>query len=321
MELVAVEKLSPGEIVVVRPGELLPVDGVVAEGMSSVDEASLTGESMPVSKEVGAAVFAGTLNQSGALEVRVTKKAEDSTLARMVKLVAEAQAEKSGAQRFLEQAEQNYAAGVIAFTILVMLVPWLAWGEEFGHAFYRAITVMVVASPCALIISTPATVLSAIGGAARRGILIKGGAHLEQAARVDIVAFDKTGTLTVGRPTVTDFVLPGGVVAVVGGAELSAEARRWWGIVAGVETKSEHPLAAAIVAAARRAGVEPAVATRVQSTAGKGAEAEIGGVRYVVGSERLFGELNAVWREALAKAVQGLQRGGQDRRMAGRARR
>lgn len=310
LELVAVEKLSPGEIVVVRPGELLPVDGVVAEGMSSVDEASLTGESMPVSKEVGATVFAGTLNQSGALEVRVTKKAEDSTLARMVKLVAEAQAEKSGAQRFLEQAEQNYAAGVIAFTILVMLVPWLAWGEEFGPAFYRAITVMVVASPCALIISTPATVLSAIGGAARRGILIKGGAHLEQAARVDIVAFDKTGTLTVGRPTVTDFVLPGGVVAVVGGAELSAEARRWWGIVAGVETKSEHPLAAAIVAAARRAGVEPAVATRFQSTAGKGAEAEIGGVRYVVGSERLFGELNAVGREALAKAVQGLQRGG-----------
>lgn len=308
-ELVPVESLVPGDVVVVRPGELLPVDGVVAEGSSNVDEASLTGESMPVAKQAGASVFAGTLNQSGALDITVTKKAEDSTLARMVKLVAEAQAEKSGTQRFLEKAEQIYAAGVIAFTVVVMLTPWLVAGEAFAVSFYRAMTVMVVASPCALIISTPATVLSAIGGAARHGILIKGGAHLEQAARIDIVAFDKTGTLTVGRPTVTEVVLPGRVVRLGDGSP-AGEARDVLEIAAGLEAKSEHPLAAAIVVATERLGFMPRPASQFQSTAGKGAEAEVAGARHVVGSERLFRELNAMGREALAEAARALQENG-----------
>ena len=143
-----------------------------------MDESSLTGESLPVPKEVGSKLFAGTLNQSGGLELRVDTRAEDSTLARMVKLVEEAKAEKSKTQRFLEEAEQYYATGVIAFTALVFLVPFFLMNAPFNEAFYRAMPVMVVASPCALVISTPATVLSAIGGAARRGILIKGGSHL-----------------------------------------------------------------------------------------------------------------------------------------------
>ncbi len=295
-EMVPVDSLEPGDVVIVRPGELLPVDGRVAEGTSSVDQSSLTGESMPVAKTIGETVFAGTLNQTGALEITVTRKSEDSTLARMVKMVAEAQAEKSGTQRFLETAEQYYAGGVIGLTILVFLVPWLGWHESFAVAFYRAMTVMVVASPCALVISTPATVLSAIGGAARRGILIKGGAHLEQAARVDIVAIDKTGTLTTGKPTVTDIVLRDGS-HVVGTGPLPEKARRWLAIAAALESKSEHPLASAVVAGAQRLHLELPVASDFQSTPGKGAEANIDGIQFIVGSERFFAELNAIGRE------------------------
>lgn len=309
LELVAIESLAVGDAVIVRPGELLPVDGVVIEGCSSVDEASLTGESMPVSKEPGVPVFAGTVNQSGGLEIRVAKKSGDSTLAKMVRLVAEAQAEKSGTQRFLEKAEQTYAAIVIAFTAAVFLVPWLFWGEAFSPAFYRAMTLMVVASPCALIISTPATVLSAIGGAARRGILVKGGLHLETAARVNIVCFDKTGTLTAGRPRVTDILTPGGHDFPLRG-EVSGEAARALKICAAMEAKSEHPLAAAIVAAADEAGLGLPRAAAFQSVTGKGAEADVEGTRHIVGSERFFRELSASGMEALEPAVQKLQERG-----------
>ncbi len=305
-EAVPVDSLVVGDTVVVRPGELLPVDGRVSEGSSSVDESSLTGESMPVSKAVGAVVFAGTMNQSGALEVTVTRKSEDSTLARMVELVAEAQAEKSNTQRFLEKAEQGYAAGVIGFTALVFLIPWMAMGDSFSEAFYRAMTLMVVASPCALVISTPATVLSAIGGAARRGILIKGGAHLEVAARVDIVAIDKTGTLTTGKPAVTDVIVQGATVPLTRDRP-GPEARALLAIAAAVEAKSEHPLAAAIVKGANEHGIEIPVARGFQSTPGKGAEASIEGGRYVIGSGRFFKESGASGMDAFEEATALLQ--------------
>lgn len=296
-ELVSVDSLQVGDVVVVRPGEHVPVDGTITEGTSSVDESSLTGESMPVSKTVGAPLFAGTLNQSGGLELTVGKRAEDSTLARMVKLVEEAQAEKSGTQRFLEQAEQYYATGVIAFTAVVWFVPWLLWHQPFAEAFYRAMTVMVVASPCALVISTPATVLSAIGGAARRGILIKGGSHLEQTAKVEIVAFDKTGTLTVGRPTVTEIVDADGIHALDG--SLPPELSGLLASAAALESKSEHPLATAIVKSAAALKLALPEATDFQSTAGKGAEATVDGTRLVIGSERLFRELQAKGMDAV----------------------
>jgi Cd2+/Zn2+-exporting ATPase len=216
----------------------------------------------------------------------------------MVKLVEEAQAEKSGTQRFLETAEQYYATGVIAFTALVFLVPFLAGWSPFTEAFYKAMTVMVVASPCALIISTPATVLSAIGGAARRGILIKGGSHLERTAQIDIVAFDKTGTLTIGRPVVThiadataahalDSKLPPALLDILSQA-------------AALESKSEHPLAHAIVRSAASLGLRLPDATDFQSTPGKGAEATVLGKRLVAGSGRFFAELNAANTDALA---------------------
>ena len=294
-----VEEIEIGEIVIVRPGEQIAVDGELSEGSTNVDESSLTGESMPVSKAVGSPLFAGTINQSGGIELKVTKRAEDSALARMVKLVAEAQAEKSKTQRFLERAEQYYAMGVIAFTIGVFLVPFLFMDEDFPKAFYRAMTIMVVASPCALIISTPATVLSAIGGAARRGILIKGGSHLERAAHIDIVAIDKTGTLTVGKPSLTEIVTPQGIHPL--SAELPTEARRLLEIAAALEVRSEHPLAHAIVVSAAGLGIQPAAATDFQSTAGKGAEATVGGTRHVVGSERLFREIKASGMDTLEK--------------------
>lgn len=304
-ETVAVEDLQIGEIVVVRPGGHIPVDGELSEGRSSVDESSLTGESMPVTKAVGDSLFAGTLNQTGAIELRVAKRAEDSTLARMVRLVAEAQAEKSKTQRFLERAEQYYATGVILFTIGVCLVPWLFAGQTFAHAFYRAMTIMVVASPCALIISTPAAVLSAIGGAARRGILIKGGSHLERAARIDIVAIDKTGTLTIGKPALTEILTPDGLFP--GNEAFPAAARDLLRAAASLEAKSEHPLAQAVLRSAATLGLPLAPATDFQSTPGKGAEATVDGIRYLVGSERLFRELNADGFESLAHASLQLQ--------------
>ena len=296
---VRVEDLQIGETVVVKPGGQIPVDGVLSEGETHVDESSLTGESMPVTKHAGSKLFAGTINQSGGIELTVTKRSDDSALARMVKLVAEAQAEKSQAQRFLEKAEQWYAMGVILFTIGVFLVPWLLWGETFGTAFYRAMTIMVVASPCALVISTPATVLSAIGGAARRGILIKGGSHLERASTIDIVAVDKTGTLTVGKPSLTEIVMSQGAVAF--GSELPAEAKELLRIAAALESKSEHPLARAIIQAAEKTGIGAPPASAFQSTVGKGAEATVEGKRYVIGSERWFRENQAAGFAALSE--------------------
>ncbi len=308
-ELVPVSELLAGDTVIVRPGDLLPVDGVVTEGETYVDESSLTGESLPVHKKLGGEVFAGTLNQSGAMEVRVVRGSEETTLAKMVRLVAEAQAEKSQTQRFLEKAEQNYAAGVIIFTAAVLLVPWLSFGEEFGKAFYRAMTVMVVASPCALIISTPATVLSAIGGAARRGILIKGGSHLETAARADIVCLDKTGTLTIGRPSVTHIATSSGVEMLSDG-QLSQRSADLLRLCAGLEARSEHPLAAAIVVAARQLGLELPEAQAFQSVAGKGAQATIGGDIFLVGSHRFFDENGVSGMDLLSGHEDALQADG-----------
>lgn len=289
---VPVEDIGIGETVIIRPGGQIPVDGVVAQGSTHVDEASITGESMPVAKEPGSRLFAGTINQGGGIEMQCDKASGDSTLARMVKLVAEAQAEKSKTQRFLERAEQNYALGVILFTIGVWLVPWLLWETPFDMAFYKAMTVMVVASPCALIISTPATVLSAIGGAARRGILIKGGSHLEQAAHIEILAVDKTGTLTVGKPSLTHLVTHDSAYAAE--EPLPDPATALLAIAAGLEAMSEHPLAHAIVQSAKHHQLTVPTAHGFQATAGKGAEATVDGAQWIIGSERMLTERDAI---------------------------
>jgi Cd2+/Zn2+-exporting ATPase len=289
-----IESLRIGDHILVRPGERVPLDGVVVEGESTVDESTLTGESMPVTKKAGAPVFAGTINQSGSLEVRVTKLAHESTIARLIKLVEEAQSEKAPTERFLDKFEQIYAMGVIGLTLLLAGMPPLLFGVPFADAAYRAITVMVVASPCALVISMPAAILSAIANGARRGILFKGGAHLEEAARLEVIAFDKTGTLTMGKPAVTDVtIIP---LTAFAYATASRAVRRdqeniLLALAAAVESKSEHPLARAIVETARHRGVTIPSATNFASTPGQGVRAHVafmGGMDIAVGSLRYF---------------------------------
>ena len=288
-QTVPIEEITVGEVLVVRPGESLALDGVVIEGSSTVDEAMLTGESMPVAKEVGSPVFGGTMNQSGSIDVRVSKLAKDSTIAKLIQLVEHAQGEKANTQLFLEKAEQVYALGVMCLTAGLILIPWLALGQAFHAVFYRAMTVMVVASPCALIISTPASILSAIGGAARRGILFKGGAHLERMSLIAAFAFDKTGTLTQGKPQVTDlFALP---VDPPSAGEESFRSNELLILAASVEARSEHPLARAIVAAAGNRGLSLQDCTSFQATPGKGAAGIVAGRKIAVGSVSFFERL------------------------------
>ena len=300
-KLVKIEELVPGDIVVVRPGESIPVDGIVIEGASSVNQASITGESMPVDKKPGDTLFAGTLNEQGGLEMRVTKIASESTLAKLIELVEKAQGQKASSQRFLEKAEQWYALGVILFTVSLIVVPIYVFGELFQSAFYRAMTVMVVASPCALVISTPASILSAIAAAARRGVLFKGGVYLEKAAAIEIVAFDKTGTLTEGRPVVTDLqiiVRPEQSPAQIGCSE---EALLW--LAAAVEGRSEHPVARAVVAEAKRRFMPIERCTKFQSVAGHGVSADVIGRLIAVVNLKYFDGYESPERTALEEQM------------------
>jgi len=287
-----VNELIVGDIVLVRPGENVSVDGVVVEGSSVLDESMLTGESLPVSKDPGDVVFAGTVNQTGGLEIRVTKVARDSTIAKLIKLVEEAQSEKAQTQRFLERAEQYYAMAVLILTAGLIAIPYIVFGKDFNDTFYRAMTVMVVASPCALIISTPASILSAIGGAARQGVLFKGGAHLEHMAGIRVIAFDKTGTLTRGKPEVTDLVVNGRHIRYADCAD--REARALLRVAAAVETKSEHPLARAIVASANHLGIQIPPALSFQSMPGKGASATVMAHRFAIGSPSYFEKIRSI---------------------------
>jgi Cd2+/Zn2+-exporting ATPase len=223
-------------------------------------------------------------------------------------MVEEAQSEKAETQRFLDRAEQFYAIGVVSLTLLLIAWPLVFLHEPFGTTFYRAMTVMVVASPCALIISTPASILSGIGGAARRGILFKGGVHLERTATIRVVAFDKTGTLTEGKPCVTDVICRNAVFPLA--VELPPEALDLLQLAASVEAKSEHPLAAAIVAEAKRRGLTSLNCTDFQSVSGKGASGVLEGRRICVGSMRYFDAFGGVLPESLSRTVDALQDAG-----------
>ena len=286
--MIAVDAVEVGAVVRLRPGDRIALDGEVLEGESSIDESSLSGESMPVHKAPGSEVFAGTINENGSLRYRVTKAAADSTLARIIQLVEHAQEEKARSQRFLEKAEGYYAGFVILFTLGLIAVPPLLFAVDFGPSFYRAMTILVVASPCALVISTPAAFWAAIAGAAKRGVLFKGGVHLEQLASVDTVALDKTGTLTTGHPAVTDMAACMRSV----GSEGDREGRNLdlLQLAASLEAQSEHPIARAIEQAAedKRCGLLPV--SGFQSFPGKGAEARVAERQILVGSPRLYQE-------------------------------
>jgi len=307
-KLMPIEKIDINYIIIIRPGERVPLDGEIIEGYSSIDESSITGESIPVSKKTGDKVFAGTINQSGGIEIRVTKLAKDSTIAKIIKMVEEAQNQKAKTQRFLEKTEQYYAIGVILFTIIMIVIPYFIFHKNFDEVFYKAMTLMVVASPCALIISTPASILSAIGNGAKQGILYKGGAHLEMTADIKVIAFDKTGTLTYGKPEVTDVeVIP---MTATEHSIWSGQENELLSIAAAVESKSEHPLAQAIVKSAKMKNIEIKQAQNFQSITGKGVIALIDDHQVAVGSVNFFQNYKTHHKDTAYKIVENYQNQG-----------
>lgn len=300
MRMVAVGSVAIGAVVRLRPGDRIALDGEVLDGESSVDESSLSGESMPVHKTVGSGIFAGTINQHGSLSYRVTKLEGESTLAKIITLVEEAQEEKAQTQRFLEKAEAYYASFVILLTLGLIAIPPLFFAAEFAASFYRAMTILVVASPCALVISTPAAFWAAIAGAARRGVLFKGGVHLEQLASVDIVALDKTGTLTTGQPEVTDYTA---YPISEGDDERQQKKLKLLQLAASVEAHSEHPIARAIEESAKEKSCALLSIEGFRSFPGMGAEATVSGARILIGSPGLFSKRGGRLDSVAAAAI------------------
>ncbi len=304
-EVVSVSALRLGDVVQIVPGERIPVDGVVLAGASAVDQAPITGESVPVDKGVGDTVFAGTLNQHGTLDVQVSRLAAESTLSRIIKLVEEAQENQAPTQRFLQAFEQRYAVFIIGFiAVFIVVQPLLGWAD-FQTGFYRAMVLMTVASPCALVISVPAAFLAAIAAAARRGVLFKGGAALEQLAVIRAVAFDKTGTLTTGQPSVTDLVPADGI-----------SAQDLLGIAASVEARSEHPLARAVVREAEKHALPLQSVDGFKAQVGLGVTAELNGQTVQIGRPSSLGALPPSLQHAAdrlqsdGKTTIGVMRGG-----------
>lgn len=275
--------LDVDDVVLVRPGERVGTDGHVLDGVSEVDQASITGEPLPVVKRVGAEVFAGTLNGTGALVVRVSRRAEESVIARIVAMVEAASATKARTQLFVEKIEQRYSVAMVAVTVALLTVP-LIFGQPLQPTLLRAITFMIVASPCAVVLATMPPLLSAIANAGRCGVLVKSAVVMEQLGEIDTVGFDKTGTLTEGRPRLHTLVL------VDGHPWVDADILRW---AAAVERPSEHPLAAAVVAGAVARGVQVPEVERFRSTPGRGVQATVDGHVVTVASPALLDELPA----------------------------
>ena len=269
---VNISDIHIGDTILIEPGERIPVDGKVLSGDSAIDESPITGESIPVDKSAGDDVFAGTLNKHGILDVRATRAAENTTLSRIIKLVEEAQESQAPTQRFLERFEQIYAKLIIFGVLLIVIIPPALGLSDFQQNFYRAMVLMTVASPCALIISVPSAFISAIASAARGGILFKGSGGLEQLAGIKAVAFDKTGTLTYGQPQVTDVI----AAAPFSDSDVIATA-------ASAEARSEHPLAKAVVDYARANSVQFAPPDEFEAVPGRGVLAKLGGSEVRVG--------------------------------------
>jgi Cd2+/Zn2+-exporting ATPase len=267
----------------VRPGERVPMDGEVLAGRSAVDQSPITGESVPVDKEAGAEVFAGSINGHGALTLRVTRLAADNTISRIVRMVEEAQAQKAPSQRFVDVFARYYTPAVMTLAVLIAVAPPLAGWGSLEVWVYRALVLLVISCPCALVISTPVSIVSAVANAARAGVLIKGGAYLEAAGSLRAIAFDKTGTLTRGKPVVTDVVILNDGQTSAGAAQ--AEVLR---LAAAVESNSEHPLARAVIAEAAARGVAFPSATEFVALPGQGAQAMVEGRQVSIGSHVLF---------------------------------
>ncbi len=286
-------EVRPGEHFLVLPGERFPLDGLVAAGASEVDQAPITGESVPVPKAEGDEVFAGTINGSGALDLVSTRPAEDTTLARIARLVADSQADRSESEQWVDRFARVYTPIVFASALAVTVVPPLLFGGSWDDWIYRGLVLLVIGCPCALVISTPVSIVAALAAAASNGVLVKGGRLMELPAQIDVVALDKTGTLTEGRPRVVEIV----VMAEHDEAGLLARA-------AAIEQRSEHPVARAVLEYARVRGIEAMPAEAVQAIAGKGAEGTVEGRRFWVGSHRWLEERGQETPELHARLVE-----------------
>lgn len=286
--------LNVGDLFLVRPGERIPTDGEILEGASSLDEAAVTGESVPVEKAVSDKVFAGTINTTGVLKVRATTSFASNSLQKIIQMVEEAQGVKSSAQRWIDSFGRRYSPSILVGALLLLAIPPLV-GGTFTTWAARAVVLLVAAAPCALVISTPVAVSAAIGRSGREGVLIKGGIHLENLAKIKVVAFDKTGTLTRGKPVVTNVISNSAQTATILRAAAS------------VEHLSEHPLAKAIVERAQAEGITPIDVQNFQSLTGAGAKAEMGGQTIYIGSPGLFRQQLNVPLERLEAEIERLQ--------------
>lgn len=277
-----VEDIQLDDLLIIKPGQKLAMDGEVVKGQSSINQAAITGESIPVLKTVGDEVFAGTINEEGSLEVKVTKRVEDTTIAKIIHLVEEAQAERAPSQAFVDKFAKYYTPAIMAIALLIAIIPPIFIGADWSEWIYRGLALLVVGCPCALVISTPVAIVTAIGNAAKKGVLIKGGIHLEEAGRLKVVAFDKTGTLTKGTPTVTDIQ----ILSETSENELLS-------ISMAIEKFSQHPLASAIIRYAEEKGIRETdyEVENFQSITGKGARATVRGEGYYIGSPKLFEEM------------------------------
>ncbi|MCL6472122.1 MAG: cadmium-translocating P-type ATPase [Firmicutes bacterium] len=278
--VVSIEDVRIGDIVIVKPGESIPVDGRIVDGSSSVNQSAITGESLPVPKQVGDTVYAGTFNHEGYIEIEVTRESKDTTLSHIIHLIEDAQSKKVNSQRFIDKFSRYYTPAVIATALAVAIVPPI-FGFPLTAWLYRALVLLVIACPCALVLSTPVAVAAAIGAASRNGVLIKGGSYLEAAGQVSTIIFDKTGTLTTGQPAVTD------IVSLNGYTEKEIVQ-----IVSSIESRSAHPLAKAVLDYAKDRDLEPLEISEFLSMPGLGLKADIGGKSFYVGNPKLFAQLN-----------------------------
>lgn len=277
---VPVENVQVGETVAVKSGMNIPLDGEVLAGESTVNQAPITGESVPVDKKRGDTVFAGTINGAGSLEIRVTKKAEDTTLARIIRLVEEAQEQQAPTQRFVDVFARYYTPAVTLIALLVFLIPPLFLGGDWSQWLYRACVLLIIACPCALVIATPVSIVAGLTALAKRGVLVKGGTHLEAIGKLRVLAMDKTGTITEGKPQVqdVDVVVPDSDIEILQ-------------VAAAIDAHSSHPLAKAIIAYAASRHIEYQRAENYQARSGRGAEGVINGHPYFIGNHRFAHEL------------------------------
>lgn len=305
--MVEVDDIQIGDLMIVKPGKKIAMDGIVVKGASSVNQATITGESIPVAKEMDDEVFAGTLNEEGLLEVKVTKRVDDTTIAKIIHLVEEAQAERAPSQAFVDRFAKYYTPLIMLIALGVAVIPPLFFEADWSTWVYQGLAVLVVGCPCALVISTPVSIVTAIGNAARNGVLIKGGIHLEEMGAIKAIAFDKTGTLTKGVPVVTDYLPQPG-----------SDANEMLKIIAALENNSQHPLASSIMKKAEEENLsyQSVAVEGFTSITGKGIKGSVNGTTYYVGSPNLFEEFSGVPAE-LKQKITSLQNDGKTVMVAG----